>query len=191
MGPTSIILVRHGHVEAIDEPCFRGQTHHGLTAVGMRQAEQTAEYIVRVAPHVRRVYTSPLTRCVTTASIIGTAAGLAPVPEAGLTDIDYGEWQGRLVSDVRREAPEAVATWFTRPAQVMIPGGETLAVLAARTLAAMTGIVQDNLSATVVVVAHGTVNRTIAPRALGMPLERFWSIGQGSCPSTWWNLMCS
>lgn len=174
----SLILVRHGHVEGIDTPQFRGRTHLALTASGQLQAEQTGEYIHRIAPHPARIYSSPLTRCVTTGTIIGRGAGLVPLPRAGLNDIDYGAWQGRLVSEVSRESPEAVAAWFHSPAQAKIPGGETLQSVAERVRRAIGAIVEENAGATVIVVGHDSVNRVILLQALGLPLDAYWRIAQ-------------
>ena len=58
---TKIILVRHGHVEGIDPPRFRGRTELPLTEIGMRQAQQTAQ---RIAAHWKplSLYTSPMGR---------------------------------------------------------------------------------------------------------------------------------
>lgn len=66
---TRIVLVRHGHVEGIDPPRFRGRMELPLTELGLRQAELTAE---RIASHWRPVaiYTSPMQRCVQTAGPI-------------------------------------------------------------------------------------------------------------------------
>ncbi len=109
MRSTIVVLVRHGHVEGIDQPRFRGRMHLQLTAVGLRQAEQACEYVSMIAPCLRGIYSSPMTRCISTASIIGRPFGLAPNPEEGLTDLDYGAWQGRRVSAVERESPDAVS----------------------------------------------------------------------------------
>jgi probable phosphoglycerate mutase len=174
----TMIVVRHGHVEGIDVPRFRGRIHLSLTASGLQQAEQAGEYVRRLAPHPAVIYSSPLTRCVTTASIIGNPFGLAPVPNEGLNDIDYGSWQGRLVSEVTEEDPSTVAKWFRSPAEAEIPGGETLRALADRVRATVDEIVSTNAGNAVVLVAHDSVNRAILLQALGLPLNHYWRLGQ-------------
>jgi phosphoserine phosphatase len=174
----TVIVVRHGHVEGIDIPRFRGRVHLSLAASGLQQAEQAGEYVRKLAPHPSVIYTSPLTRCVTTAAIIGNPLGLAPVPREGLNDINYGSWQGRLVSDVTNEDPSTVAKWFKSPVEVEILGGETLLVLADRVRTTVGEIVSTNAGNAVVVVAHDSVNRTILLQALGLPLNHYWRLGQ-------------
>lgn len=174
----TVILVRHGHVEGIDQPRFRGQMHLQLTAVGLQQAEQACQYIQRAISRPTRIYSSPLTRCITTASIIGGPFGLAPIPEQGLIDIDYGAWQGRLVSEVSEESAALVSEWFKVPGRVEIPGGETLRALSDRVGDAMARILKENPGDPIVVVGHDSVNRVLLLQALGLPLDRYWNLGQ-------------
>ena len=177
----TMIVVRHGHVEGIDIPRFRGRVHLPLTASGLQQAEQTGEYVRRLAPHPAAIYSSPLTRCITTATTIGNPLGLAPIPTDGLNDIDYGSWQGRLVSEVAGEEPSAVAKWFEAPAQATIPDGETLHALSDRVHSAVANIVGAHAGDAVIVVGHDSVNRVLLLQALGLSLDRYWRIGQSPC----------
>lgn len=174
----TMIVVRHGHVEGIDIPQFRGRVHLSLTANGLQQAEQTGEYVRRLVPHPAAIYSSPLTRCITTATTISGPLGLAPIPTEGLNDIDYGSWQGRLVSEVAAEEPSAVAKWFEAPAQAAIPGGESLQALSDRVRGVVSDIVGRHPGDAVVIVAHNSVNRVMLLQALGLPLDCYWRIGQ-------------
>lgn len=177
---TTIIIVRHGHVEGIDIPRFRGRVHLPLSANGLQQAEQTGEYVRRLVPHPAAIYSSPLTRCITTATTIGSPLGLAPMPTDGLNDIDYGRWQGRLVSEVTTEDPSGVARWFQTPTQATIPGGETLQSLSDRVSATVAEILTAHAGDAVVIVGHDSVNRIALLQALGLPLESYWRIGQST-----------
>ena len=174
----SVVLVRHGHVEGIDVPRFRGRMDLSLTATGLSQAQQTGQYVRRIAPHAVRIYSSPLTRCVVTATIIGQPLGLTPLPQDRLNDIDYGEWQGRAVSEVLLESPEAVAKWFNSPAHAQIPGGEAMQGVADRVCGALEDIVNESAGETIVIVGHDSVNRVIMLQALGLELDAYWRIGQ-------------
>lgn len=177
---TTVIVVRHGHVEGIDVPRFRGRMHLPLSANGLQQAEQAGEYVRRLVPRPAAIYSSPLTRCITTATTIGNPLGLAPMPTNGLNDIDYGRWQGRLVSEVTSEDPSAVAQWFETPAQATIPGGETLQSLSDRVGATVAEILSAHAGGAVVLVGHDSVNRVILLQALGLPLACYWRIGQNT-----------
>ena len=175
--PTTILLIRHGHVEGIDRPTFRGRQHLALTAYGMHQVEATAALIAR-SGRLDAVFSSPLTRCITTAAAIARIDGLAPQPEEDLIDMDYGEWQGRLHTDVLAQDGERARAWFADPATASIPGGERLGDLSCRVLGAVDRIVGRHAGGTVAIVGHDTVNRVILLHALGLDLGHYRRIRQ-------------
>ncbi len=171
-----VFLVRHGHVEGIDRPHFRGRQHLQLTAAGVQQAEQTAAYLHRVA-RIDLVVSSPLTRCVTTAAVIGQPLGLAPVPDEGLIDRDYGDWQGRSFDEVRTDDPAGAAAWQADPT-ADIPNSEAMRALADRAGAAFDQLVAKHAGRCMVLVAHDTINRALLLRALGLGLDHYRCLRQ-------------
>ncbi len=177
---TKIILVRHGHVEGISPERFRGRVDLTLTTEGRRQAEATAHRI-HATWRPAAVFTSPLSRSRATAEAIATPLGLTPRPLDGLTDIDYGQWQGLTPDEVRARWPGPFETWYRAPDWAAIPGGETLQDVLVRALSALRDVVDGHPSDTVVLVAHDSVNRVILLHALGLPLSRYWRLGQHPC----------
>lgn len=169
---TIVLLIRHGHVEGIDQPSFRGRQHLALSTAGTRQVDQTAGLLAR-RYRLEAVFSSPLTRCITTAATIGRANGLAPQPEEDLIDIDYGEWQGRSHTDVLAQDGERARAWFADPANAAIPGGERLSAMSQRAVEAFNRIVGRHGGGTVAIVGHDTVNRAILLHALGLDLEHY------------------
>ncbi|MGH7090813.1 MAG: histidine phosphatase family protein, partial [Stellaceae bacterium] len=128
---TKIILTRHGHVEGIDPPRFRGRTELPLTSLGQAQARAVAVRIAaRWAPV--RIYTSPLSRCGDTARAVSDACGAPVETVAELIDLDYGEFHWRTYEEARVNAPDLFATWRSQPQLVRFPGGESLQDLVAR-----------------------------------------------------------
>jgi len=120
-------------------------------------------------------------RCVETGDAIGKAFGLAPSAMPGLNDIDYGEWQGLTTDEARGRWPGELDTWYRHPDWAAIPGGETLQDVLARALSALRDVVDRHPSDAVVLVAHDSVNRVILLHALGLPLSRYWRLGQHPC----------
>jgi len=177
---TKIILVRHGHVEGIFPERFRGRVDFTLTAEGRRQAAVTADRI-HATWRPAAVFASPLSRCRATAEAIATPLGLSPRPLDGLIDIDYGQWQGLTPDEVRARWPGLLETWYRAPDWAAIPGGETLQDVLVRALSALRDVVDRHPSDTVVLVAHDSVNRVILLHALGLPLSRYWRLGQHPC----------
>jgi phosphoserine phosphatase len=177
---TKIILVRHGHVEGISPARFRGRTDLMLTPEGRHQAEATARRI-HAAWAPAAIYTSPLSRCRATGEAIEKSLGLASSPVDGLIDIDYGEWQGLTVDEVKNRWPELLDTWYRAPHWAAIPGGETLQALLSRAVAALRDVIGRHPRDTVVLVGHDSVNRAILLHALELPLSRYWRLVQGPC----------
>ena len=150
---TRIVLVRHGHVEGIAPPRFRGQTDLPLTVRGTRQAERTRD-LVACLPRPAAAYASPLLRCMMTAEIIAQPLSLAVASIPSFLDIDYGEWQGRSYQEVEQADPERFACWFEPPHLAIIPGGETLLELARRVAETMRSIVAKHCGETVLLVGR-------------------------------------
>jgi broad specificity phosphatase PhoE len=177
---TRILIVRHGHVAWHNPERFRGRADLALSDLGRRQAERAAWQIAALC-RPDAVYTSPLARCVATADAIAAPFGLVPQPEPGLVDIDYGQWQGLTRDEAAARWPEEAALWFRLPHLAAIPGGESLAALAARTTTALRDILRRHAEGAIVVVGHDSVNRVLLLFSLGLPLSRYWHLEQSPC----------
>jgi broad specificity phosphatase PhoE len=173
----SLVLVRHGHVEGISPPSFRGRTDLPLTPTGTRQAAMTRDRLAgRITPAA--VYASPLSRCMSTARIIGEPHARAPVVLPGFNDIDYGEWQGRSYEEVARSDPAGFAAWRRTPHLAEIPGGESLFGVARRVADTVRMLLARHQGETVVLVGHDSVNRVLLLLALDLSLSHYWRLRQ-------------
>jgi broad specificity phosphatase PhoE len=177
---TKLLLIRHGHVEGISPPRFRGRADLALTAEGERQAEATARRIKR-SWQPSAIYSSPMRRCLSTASAIGRPFSLTPRPLAGLTDIDYGQWQGLTPDEARARWADELTMWYREPDRVTIPAGETLRGVLSRVAAVLGEVIERHPADTVVMVGHDSVNRVLLLHVLGQPLSRYWRIHQHPC----------
>ena len=109
----TVILVRHGRTSANAAGTLAGRLPGvRLDEVGLEQAARTAERIAAVP--LASVVSSPLERCRQTATAIVGAhpATLRVRTDRGLTECDYGEWQGRPLKELAREK-----LWATVQAQ--------------------------------------------------------------------------
>lgn len=77
-------------------------------------------------------YCSPLSRAIKTAEAIARQFGLAVQTHRGLTDINYGQWQGLTPDEARERRPEMVDAWYRTPETAQILGGETFVPLPGR-----------------------------------------------------------
>jgi broad specificity phosphatase PhoE len=177
---TKIILVRHGHVEGIDPPRFRGRTEVPLTELGVRQAQAAAR---RIAGSWRPVaiYTSPMGRCVATGQAISEATGAESRVLDSLNDLDYGSWQWKTYAEIEAQAPKLFARWRTAPHLVRFPGGDSLQDLVARGADAIRFTLDRHPKDIVVMVGHDSVNRAILLQFLDQPLSAYGRLAQDPC----------
>ncbi len=177
---TQIILVRHGQTEWNRVERFRGRADVPLNETGLAQAEATGRRIA-AAWQPAAVYSSPLSRAVKTAEAIASHFNLPVQIHDGLTDIDYGEWQGLTLEEVKSKDAAAVESWYHSPQTVHIPGGETLEELRTRGLAAVQELTAKHSGQTIVLVGHTVINRIILLAVLGLGNDRFWHLLQDTC----------
>ena len=177
---TTILLIRHGQTEWNRVERFRGRADVPLDDTGMSQAEATGRRVVELCRPVA-LYSSPLSRAVSTAEAIGGFTGLPVQSYPSLTDIDYGDWQGLTPDEVRIRWPELIDLWFKKPQLAHIPGGESLEDLRIRAMNGVTELAIRHSGQTIVLVGHTVLNRIILLCVLGLGNERFWRIQQEPC----------
>ena len=175
-----MILVRHGRTAANVGGQLSGRTPGvRLDETGVQQAERTA---ARLAPvPLAAVVSSPLERCRQTARAIARvqAGAVRVATDKGLTECDYGEWQGRLLKDLAKEP--LWKTVQTQPSAAQFPGGESLAAMQARVVDAVrrrdAAVQREHGPGAVwVAVSHGDLVKAVLADALGMHLDLFQRI---------------
>jgi len=179
----TVILVRHGRSTANAAGLLAGRAVGvSLDQIGRDQAALSGE---RLAPvPLVGVVSSPLERCLQTAQFIidrQTGAPYAPV-DVDLTECDYGRWQGRMLSDLTTEDLWPVVQ--SQPSAVVFPGGESLAAMQARSVAAIRRHdavfeSEHGPGAVWAAVSHGDIIKSILADALGMHLDLFQRINVG------------
>ncbi len=177
---TRIVLVRHGRTAWNREARFRGQADVELDELGLKQAEATGRYLAARWPVVA-VYASPLLRTMQTAEAIARAQGLVARPLGGLLDIDFGEWQGHLVTEVAQRYPALYRAWMEAPHTVRFPGGGSLADVRSRVVAALDDVIARHTGEAVALVSHTVVNRVLLCAVIGLGNDHFWRLGQDTC----------
>jgi len=177
---THLVLVRHGQTDWNVTERFRGRFDVPLNAVGTRQAYLTARRVAETWD-VAAVYSSPLTRALTTAQAIAGALLLSAEVMPELVDMNFGGWEGLTPDEVRLRWPEMHAAWRASPHIVRMPGGESLDDVRQRCQTAIGLLVARHPGQTVVAVAHTDLNRVFLLLVLGMGNDHLWQLGQDNC----------
>jgi probable phosphoglycerate mutase len=182
---TRILMVRHGHVEGIEPPRFRGRRELPLTELGQRQAAATAAHIAASAK-VAAVWTSPVQRCVATGRAIAAATGAPARVVEALNDLDYGEWTWLTYEAARAADADLFERWYAAPPTVRFPGGESLQDLVLRAgdamrLASAEAVDDDHV---LVLVTHDSTGRAMLMQALDQPMSAYRRVVISPCGIT-------
>lgn len=152
---TVFVLVRHGQTVGNQAGLFTGhRTDVDLSPLGMNQAQATAAQLIDMELQISAVFSSPLSRALNTATKLAAPFGHQVEVDERLSEFDFGEFEGRSVTEVHAENPGVSELW--RPDQTKpIPGGESAAAVADRVCEffADTAVRFDRPS-TILVVGH-------------------------------------
>lgn len=115
---TAIALIRHAPTAWNDEGRIQGHTDIPLSARGREMAETWS-----LPPELDDFawVTSPLTRARETAVLLGATD---PAADPRLMEADWGEWEGRILHDLRAELGEELVRNEARGLDLTPPGGE-------------------------------------------------------------------
>lgn len=150
-----LVLVRHGQTEWNVQRRIQGQAGSGLSSLGVEQAQRTATWLAETYPDAQ-LFSSDLQRCRETAAPLAEALATTPELLEGLRERDFGDWSGRLLTEVESGYPELWTRWRAGEDVVAEVGGESSAALASRVCAAYARILRATVEAGIaIVVTHG------------------------------------
>lgn len=174
-----LLLIRHGQSEGNANGVLQGRLDFGLSELGLRQAQLTAERLG--GERVDRIVTSPLGRALQTAEIIAAALGLPVEHELGLMEYDIGEVAGLSGAEIRARYPE-IAAAYGRRERPRFPGEEGREAFHARVRATLDRLRESDEE--MVAVAHGGVVSAICYAVLGLDTRRPGLVEVANCSIT-------
>jgi len=130
----TVILLRHGRSTSNTAGVLAGRSE-GVD-LDDKGREQAAGLIDRIGElPIRAVVSSPMLRCRRTVEPLAEALCLEPLIDDRLSEVDYGEWTGRKLGELAKEPLWGVVQ--AHPSAAVFPGGEGLAQVQARAVAAV------------------------------------------------------
>ncbi|WP_419864817.1 histidine phosphatase family protein [Candidatus Poriferisodalis sp.] len=167
-----LILVRHGRTSANAAGLLQGRVDNELDEVGVRQASQIAAALSRTDQPPDRIISSPLLRARQTAQATAELTGLEIAIDERWSELDYGEWDGIPISEVR------ASDWQRWRADIGFapPGGESLAQLNDRVDAACNELAALAAGRNVAVFTHVSPIKSAVRWALGTSDEISWHL---------------
>ncbi len=123
-----------------------------------------------------------MSRCVAFATDHARRQSVPLSVDARLAEIHFGAWEGRSAAELMASDAEALERFWRDPVRHTPPGGEPLAVFAARVREACRDIAISDAGRPVLMVTHGGVIRTLLCQVEARPLARMhdFEVGYGS-----------
>ena len=157
-----LAIIRHGPTEWNAEGRIQGHTDIPLSAAG-----RAAVAGWRVPGELAgfRWLASPLKRALETARLLGAE----PAIEPRLAEMNYGQWEGHRIDDLRAEQGDAMAENERRGLDMRPPGGESPRDLQQRLKPWLSEV--GALGEPTVAVAHNGVLRAVYSLASGWDMK--------------------
>jgi probable phosphomutase (TIGR03848 family) len=180
---TTVILLRHGRSSANTAGVLAGRSPGvDLDDTGRGQAWALAQRLKPVP--LAAVITSPLTRCQQTLAPLVAGRELACEVDDELAEVDYGDWTGLELKTLFKDPLWKVVQ--QHPSAAVFPGGEGLAGMQARSVAAIRGhnakvAAEHGPGVVWLACSHGDVIKAVLADALGCHLDNFQRILVDPC----------
>jgi len=164
---TTFHLVRHAAHGLLGRVLAGRMPGVSLNEDGRAQALRLAGHFSK-SPIVA-VVSGPLARAQETALPIAAALGLDVATDAGLDEIDFGDWTG-MAFDALQGSVEW-QTWNRFRGTAPTPGGETMLEALARAFRTLAHLRRAHPDGEVVLVSHQDVLKSLLVHSLGAPLD--------------------
>jgi len=169
-----ILFLRHAEPDDAGLYIGRG-SNPSLSEKGRNDAAGIAEVMAETAPAV--FVSSPLARALETIEPLAKKLGRRIEIVDDIAEMDFGEWEGLNWNQIESQDGDFWRSWLDDPWTVKPPGGETLAELQERVVAAVHDILRRHHSSDILISTHGGPMRTIIGYALSLSASAYWSVG--------------
>ncbi|MFC9363179.1 bifunctional RNase H/acid phosphatase, partial [Rhodococcus sp. NPDC057014] len=162
--PTRMLLLRHGQTVLSVDRRYSGRGNPALTEIGLAQANGAAS---RFAGNdgIAAVVSSPLGRAQQTAAAAAKVLGLPITVHEGLTETDFGAWEGLTFREAADRDPALHRKWLS-DTSVRPPEGESFDEVRERIVKVRDDLTATYGGATILVVTHVTPIKTLLQLAL-------------------------
>ncbi|MFN3560827.1 MAG: alpha-ribazole phosphatase [Chloroherpetonaceae bacterium] len=168
----NLFLVRHTELEHASERCI-GQSNVPLSEKGKKDIDTLVEHLKPLAP--KRLISSDLSRCLMLAKRLGEALSTTVEVKRAWREVNFGMWENQSWDELRVKDAERLDAWMKDFVRIAPPEGESFHTLQSRIVAELNALKESNAE-TVLVVTHAGAIRAALSSAIGLPLERAFSI---------------
>lgn len=165
---TRVLLIRHGETDSLGQFLAGRTSGIHLNENGRRQVNRLCKCLASYK-ELTTVVSSPMERAIETAEILAGARGLKVEVDSNFDEFDFGEWTGKSFAELRRHALWAEYNRYRSIHRA--PGGESLIEVQGRAWKGVQTLCDAFPEATLAIVSHADVIRSVLMLALGMPLD--------------------
>ncbi len=162
-----VYLIRHASVDGLGDRIYGRSPGIHLNQVGKFEADRLAERLRGSA--IVAVYSSPCERAIETANVLAHELDLQTVVDEDLDEIDFGDWTGRSISELR-----ALPEWErfnTHRESTRIPHGEMFGQVVQRATRALARVQNLYPHSRVAFVTHADWIRAVVSHYLNVPFS--------------------
>jgi probable phosphoglycerate mutase len=184
--PTRILAIRHGETAWNVDTRIQGHLNIPLNETGHWQAERLGQALA--GEEITAIYASDLSRAHETALYVSRASGIPVVPELGLRERGFGDFEGRTFAEIEIALPDQAERWRKRDPSFAPSGGESLLQVQERVLATVNRLAKAHPGELIVMVGHGGVMDVLYRAATRLDLQaaRTWLLGNTAVNRLLW-----
>jgi probable phosphoglycerate mutase len=169
---TNFLLIRHAlHLFGGHRIAGRTRDVH-LSPAGLAQADALAERLATVPLHA--LYRSPMERTDETQRPLAARHRLEAIVSAAFDELDYGDWTGRTLDELRSD--EHWRRWNSFRSGTRVPNGESMLDVQTRVVSEMQRLCDLHPDRNVAIVSHGDVIKAALAYCAGVALDMFQRI---------------
>lgn len=177
---TLLLLIRHGVNDWVHGRLAGWTPGVQLNEEGRRQAAALSERLGDLP--ISAIYTSPLERCVETATAIAQPRGLVLRLDEQIGEVRYGEWQGAELKELYKHELWPGVQFY--PSGTRFPNGETLGEAQMRMVQALDRLRTQHPKQIIAVVSHADIIKLATAYYVGIHLDLFQRLVINPCSLT-------
>lgn len=159
-----IILARHGQDEDNANQILNGRRDKPLTAIGVAQAYDLSDNLIKAGLDIERIFCSPYQRAVRTAEVCSQVLKVPYSILDYLIERSHGILEGHLYSDIPILAKSYKEIWGLTYV-LEVEGGESYPELCSRAKYVLQEIKQTSLrlgiNGDILIISHGAISRAL------------------------------
>ena len=166
-----IHLIRHAETIWHLDDKYAGHTEIELSKNGIDQSSKLKNWALN--QNIDTVYTSALSRSISTAKPSVDALAITPIISSNLNEVNFGKIEGLTKNQFKSNFPKVWEDFHVSPANTLFPSGETGSLAVKRSLECISTILDNKDSSEVMIISHGTLIRLLLTHFLSIDLNQY------------------